>query len=53
MADFIIRNRIETVEGLKDFNYENYKYDDKVSTDSLFVFSRKQPKPVTPVKKSK
>jgi cytoplasmic iron level regulating protein YaaA (DUF328/UPF0246 family) len=47
MADFIIRNRVETVEGLKDFNYENYKFDDKVSTESLFVFSRKQPKPVT------
>ncbi|MFK8011355.1 MAG: peroxide stress protein YaaA [Marinicellaceae bacterium] len=52
MADFIIRNRVESVEGLKDFNYENYKYDDKVSTDSLFVFSRKQPKPVTPLKKT-
>ena len=53
MADFIIRNRIESVEGLKDFNYEGYQYDDKVSTDSLFVFSRKQPKPVTPIKKKK
>ena len=47
MADFIIRNRVETVEGLKDFNYEGYKYDEKLSTKSLMLFSRKQSKPIT------
>lgn len=46
MADYIIRNRIESVEGLKDFNSEGYKFDKKVSSDTLFVFSRKQPKPL-------
>jgi len=53
MADFLIRNRIETIEGIKDFNRDGYKYDKQVSTDSLFVFSRKQPKPVTKSKKKK
>ena len=46
MADYIIRNRVETVEGIKDFNSEGYKFDKKASTDKLFVFSRKQPKPL-------
>lgn len=54
MADFLIRNRVETVEGIKDFNSHGYKFDVKTSTNSLFVFSRKQPAPVTKIaKKSK
>jgi cytoplasmic iron level regulating protein YaaA (DUF328/UPF0246 family) len=51
MADFLIRNRVETTEGIKDFNSEGYKFDAEASTDSLFVFSRKQPKPVGKPKK--
>ena len=51
MADFLIRNRVETIDGIKDFNSEGYKFDAEVSTESLFVFSRKQPKPVGKAKK--
>ena len=47
VSNFIIRNRVETVEGIKAFDYADYKFDASVSTDDLFVFSRKQPKPVT------
>jgi len=46
MTDFIIRNRIETTEGLKDFDYADYKFDPAVSKDNLLVFSRKQPEPL-------
>ena len=51
MADFLIRNRVETVEGIKDFDYADYKFDADVSTESLFVFSRKQPPPMSKTKK--
>ncbi len=47
MADFLIRNRAETVEEIKVFDYGDYKFDASVSTESLFVFSRQQPLPVT------
>ncbi len=47
MADFLIRNRVESVEGIKNFDYADYKFDKKVSNDDLFVFSRKQPKPLS------
>jgi hypothetical protein len=47
MSDFIIRNRIEKPEDIKQFNYEGYKFDAKHSTESQYVFSRKQPKPVS------
>ena len=46
MTDFIVRNRVETVDGLKDFNYENYKFDASASNENSFVFTRPQPKPV-------
>ncbi len=51
MADFLIRNRVEMVEDIKGFNYGNYRFDASVSTDTLFVFSRQQPKPLTQTKK--
>ena len=47
MADFIIRNRIETIAGIKQFNREGYAFDAEASSSDLLVFSRKQPKPVT------
>lgn len=47
MADFLIRNRVETVEGIKDFNSEGYQFDNAASTNDLFVFSREQPKPLS------
>jgi cytoplasmic iron level regulating protein YaaA (DUF328/UPF0246 family) len=47
MTDFIIRNRIETVDGIKAFDYADYKFDESISKENLLVFSRKQPKPLT------
>ena len=53
MADFIIRNQIGNSDGIKDFNYENYKFNNAESTSNLFIFDRPQPAPVTPIKKKK
>lgn len=44
MADFIIKNRIEDVEGIKDFNVSGYRFDKKLSDDSQWTFKRPQPK---------
>ena len=40
MVRYIIDNDIETIEGLKGFNYDNYKFDSSLSTLSEFVFTR-------------
>ena len=45
MARWIIQNKVDRVDGLKDFNLEGYKLDAKTSTDTDLVFSRKQPPP--------
>ncbi len=45
MARWIVQNRIEKAEDLKDFNVEGYKLDKKASSDKELVFSRKQPPP--------
>ncbi|MCL4149121.1 UNVERIFIED_CONTAM: hypothetical protein GTU68_026174 [Idotea baltica] len=43
MADFILRNRIEHIEDIKDFGAEGYKFNQKESIDDNWVFSRPQP----------
>jgi cytoplasmic iron level regulating protein YaaA (DUF328/UPF0246 family) len=45
LARFIVDNRIDHVEGAKDFNYDGYRFDKSASTDETYVFSRKQPPP--------
>ena len=45
MARWIMQNRIDRAEGLKDFNLDGYKLDKKASSDTELVFSRKQPAP--------
>ena len=40
MADYIVRNRIATVEDLKKFDTEGYCFDAKESTESNYVFLR-------------
>ncbi|MCF6288005.1 MAG: peroxide stress protein YaaA [Proteobacteria bacterium] len=50
MADYLIRNQIETIEGLKGFDYDGYKIDNKLSTDTQLIFSRTQPKPKLKIK---
>jgi len=46
MTDFILRNRIEHAEDIKDFGTANYSYSDTESDENHWVFSRPQPKPV-------
>lgn len=40
MADFILRERIETAQGLKDFTAGGYAFNAKLSTSDTFVFTR-------------
>ena len=45
MTDFILRNRIERAEDIKDFGTANYSFSKAESEDNHWVFSRPQPKP--------
>ena len=47
MADFILRNRIESPEGIQDFDTAGYKYSPALSTTDKWVFERPQPEPVS------
>ena len=40
MTQYIIKNNIDNHTDIKDFNYEDYKLDSKLSEDSTFVFTR-------------
>lgn len=40
MADFIIQNRIEEIEQLKEFSGSGYSYQDKLSTADNWVYTR-------------
>ncbi len=43
MADYIIRNRIEKSEDLKQFKLSGYKFDKALSDDKQWTFERPQP----------
>ena len=43
MTDFILRNRIEHAEDIKDFGTAGYKFSDQLSTTDNWVFERPQP----------
>lgn len=43
MARWIMENRVDRAEGLKDFNDGGYAFDKKASTEKELVFSRPQP----------
>ena len=43
MTDFILRNRIEKPEDIKDFNTDGYRYSAKDSTENQWIFERPQP----------
>ncbi len=43
MARWIMENRVDRAEGLKDFDLEGYRYDPASSSDGELVFSREQP----------
>ena len=43
MASFIIRNRLVDIEGIKSFNIEGYCYNDGLSSEDDWVFTRTSP----------
>jgi len=43
MSDYLIRNRIEDPEGLKDFTGMGYRFDPKYSTENEWSFTRDEP----------
>ena len=43
MAHFIITNRIDRIDGLKNFNTDGYEYRSNLSDESNWVFTRLQP----------
>lgn len=40
MTQYIMKNEIDTNKDIKDFSYDNYNFDLKLSDDSTFVFTR-------------
>ena len=40
LAKFVINNGIDSKEGVKEFNLEDYKFDSKISEENFFVFTR-------------
>ena len=45
MARWIMTNRVDRADGLKDFNLGGYKYDRALSSKTELVFARPQPAP--------
>jgi cytoplasmic iron level regulating protein YaaA (DUF328/UPF0246 family) len=45
MARWIMENRVDRAEGLKDFNLGDYSYDKSASSETELVFTRPQPAP--------
>lgn len=43
MARWIMQNRVDRADGLKDFNLDGYSLDSSQSTDNSLIFTRKQP----------
>ena len=43
MASYIIKNRLEDADGIKEFNEGGYEFDKSLSTEAEFVFPRPQP----------
>ena len=43
MARWIMQNRIDKADDLKNFDLENYKFDKSLSSDTELVFTRPQP----------
>lgn len=40
MSQYIIKNRISTIEGIKAFNLEDYAFDESLSSDTHLMFTR-------------
>ena len=44
MADYIVRNKVQTVAGLKAFNTNGYQFDAAASEGNTIVFLRAEQK---------
>ena len=42
MARYLIDHKIDAPEGLKDFDYEGYRFSPKLSGEREWVFTRRQ-----------
>ena len=40
MVSFVVRNRIDTVKGLKDFDWQGYRFSNEQSSADELVFLR-------------
>lgn len=40
MSQYIIKNEVKTIDGLKDFNLDKYKYNKSLSKESELIFTR-------------
>jgi len=40
ITQYIVKNKIDKLNDIKDFNYEDYKFDSNLSEDTTFVFTR-------------
>ena len=40
MVRYIIDHKVETLDGLKGFDYNGYGYDENLSTETELVFTR-------------
>jgi len=47
MARFIISNRIDKIDGVKEFNENGYKYSNELSDEKNWLFTRDQPAPIS------
>ena len=40
MVRYIVDHKVTTLEGIKGFNYNGYRFDENLSTDTELVFTR-------------
>jgi len=40
ISNYIVKNRVDSIEGLKDFSYDNYRFDLNLSSKDDLVFIR-------------
>ena len=45
MCNYIIRNRLKSVDDLKSFNIEGYRFNKNISSDDAWVFTRGESQP--------
>ena len=46
MASFIVQHKLDKAESLKSFNHDGYLYNQQLSTENEWVFTREHPAPL-------